>query len=339
MPTITRRVFALSAAAAAAQTAVHASPSSKMAVATTCYMTVRRFRDTLEFLEHCHGLGSAGIQAQITNHEPDYLKKVRDTAEKYGMWIEVMGGLPKSDNDELFVKTLASAKALNAICVRSACLGSRRYETFATLDQWKQFVTNSHQAIRRALPLAEKAKIPFALENHKDWTVDEFVDILKQYSSEHLGVCLDTGNNISLLDDPMEVVERLAPYAVSTHVKDMGVDEYPDGFLLSEVVMGEGYLDLPRMVKTIQQARPSTKITLEMITRDPLKVPVLTDKYWVTFGDRNGMRLARALRSVKSTKNKKPLPMLSTLNEKAQRDLEEMNVVKCLAYAREHLAL
>ena len=41
--------------------------------------------------------------------------------------------------------------------------------------------------------------------------------------SEHVGVCLDTGNNVALLEDPMEVVETLAPLAFTTHIKDMAV--------------------------------------------------------------------------------------------------------------------
>src|SRR6202007_353381 len=112
------------------------------------------------------------------------------------------------------------------------------------------------------------------------------------------GANLDLGNNISLLDDPMEVIERLVPYTFSTHFKDMGVEPYSDGFLLSEVRLGDGFLDLPKIARMIQQAHPTTKFSLEMITRDPLKVPCLTDKYWVTFPERNGRYLARTLKLV-----------------------------------------
>jgi sugar phosphate isomerase/epimerase len=310
-----------------------------MGIATTCYMTVRRFRDTLEFMDHCHSLGAGGVQTALTAQTPEYLRQVKERAAKYGMWIEVMGGLPRSDNDESFQRTAASAKEVGAICIRSACLGGRRYETFAAMEDWKKFVANSKAAIARGVAMAEKAKMPWALENHKDWTVDEFLEILKQYSSPYLGVCLDTGNNISLLDDAMDVVERLAPYAISTHIKDMGLDEYADGFLLSEVPLGDGYLDIAQIIRIIQRARPQTRMTLEMITRDPLKIPVLTDKYWATFTDRDGARLARALRTARTAKNKKPLPMLTTLAAKAQAEAEEENVKKCLTYARERLSL
>lgn len=321
-----RREF-LAASAIASLAAAADVPKSKLGVATTCYMTVRRFTDTLEFLEHCHSIGAAGIQATLTNFEPAYLDKIARRLEETGMYLELMIGLPRTDMTR-FVQTVDAAKRLNALCVRGACLSGRRYETFSTQQEWQKFISESEAAIARALPVVTKARMPLALENHKDWTVDEFVALLKKYDSEYLGVCLDTGNNISLLDDPMEVVERLAPYAISTHIKDMGVDEYPDGFLLSEVTIGTGFLDIPKIMATIQKARPKTKMTLEMITRDPLKVPALTDKYWVTFPNRSGAYLARTLRLVE--KNKKRLPQLTTMQKPAQLAEEEQNVRKCL---------
>ena len=56
------------------------------------------------------------------------------------------------------------------------------------------------------------------------------MDLIERHGSEFLGVCLDTGNNISLLDDPMDTVAKLAPFAVTTHFKDVAVKEYSEGF-------------------------------------------------------------------------------------------------------------
>jgi sugar phosphate isomerase/epimerase len=299
-----------------------------MGIATTCYMTVRRFRDSLEFLEHAQSIGAAGIQMAITSFEPAYVDKLERRLKDTGLFLEVMAPLPRVDMAQ-FVKTMETAKRLGALCVRSACLGGRRYETFNTLDDWKKFVADSKAAVARAVPVAEKVKMPFALENHKDWTVDEFVALLKSYNSESLGVCLDTGNNISLLDDPMEVVERLLPYTMSTHIKDMAVDEYADGFLLSEVAIGKGMLDISKIIGMIEKAKPKVRMTLEMITRDPLKVPVFTDKYWATFPDRNGLYLARTMRMVHAKRTK--LPTLSQLPKEEQLKVEDQNVRDCLA--------
>jgi sugar phosphate isomerase/epimerase len=200
-------------------------------------------------------------------------------------------------------------------------------------------VAQSRRSLEAAVPILDRYKIPLGLENHKDWTVDEMVALFKKYSSEYLGACLDFGNNISLLDEPMEVVEKLAPYTVSTHLKNMGVERHSDGFLLSEMVLDKGFLDLPRMITMVQQARPKTRFSLEMITRDPLHVPCLTDKYWTTFPDRNGRYLARTLMLVQKEHSSEPLPRVSQLSHDSHVHFEEQNVVSCLRYARENLKL
>jgi sugar phosphate isomerase/epimerase len=328
---MTRRSFLMTAAAGYSAAAALAAPArSKLGIATTSYMTVRRFRDTYEFLEHCNSLGAAGIQAALSSTDAAYLKKVRMRAEELGMYVEVMAPMPKADTTE-FVRYVQGAKDVGAVAIRTGCLGGRRYETFATLEDWNKFVADSKASIARAVPIVEKMKMPMGLENHKDWTLDEHLDIMKKYSSEYFGCCLDAGNNIALLDDPMEFIERLAPYTVTTHVKDMAVDQSPDGFLLSEVVMGTGILDMKRMLSTIKSARPKANLTLEMITRNPLSVPCLTDKYWATFPDRKGIYLAKTLRMVRDKKQK--LPTLDGLDKDGQLKVEEDNVKRCLAFA------
>lgn len=332
---MTRRDLLLQTTAAAAvlSRTLHAdAPRSKMGIATTSYMTVRRFRDTYEFLEHCNSLGAGGIQAQINGDLP----KIRARAEQLGMFVEAIVGMPKAGDLSAFEQAVQNAKAVGALCVRVNA-GGRRYEDFSTRADYQTFADRSLTSLKAVVPICEKHKIPFALENHKDWTLDQMVSILKTYSSEYFGTCLDFGNNISLLDDPWEVVEQLAPYAVTTHMKDMGVEPYTDGFLLSEMPLGQGFLDLPRMVALIREKRPNTKLNLEMITRDPLKVPCFTDRYWASFPARSGLFLARTIRLVHKEARNAPLPRISQLSHEEQLRVEEENVRTCMAYAREKL--
>jgi sugar phosphate isomerase/epimerase len=333
---MTRRSFLAAGAAATAHLAMAAPPRSRMGIASTCYMTVWRPKDSIEFLEHCDSLGAGGVQTFLSSLEPEYCHKFRARAEQAQMYVEVMVPLPKGDIAG-FEKYIVAAKEAGADRVRAGALSGRRYETFDTIEAWKKFVDDAHAAIERAVPVLERHKMPMALENHKDWTIGDMLGILKSYSSEYLGVCIDTGNNISLLDDPMDVVRAFAPYAVATHVKDMGVAEYPEGFLLSEMPLGDGMLDMKEVVRTIQSARPTTRITLEMITRDPLQVPCLTDKYWLTFPDRSGKYLADTLAMVR--KHQQKLPTFDGLDKAMQLRLEDDNVKHCLNYARNSLDL
>ena len=298
-------------------------------------LPIHRFTDTVALLDYCHSLGAAGIQAGLTSLDPAYVKNLRAKADEYGMYLELQAPLPKQDTT-LFEQHMAAAKELGARCVRSVCLGGRRYETFNTLADFQKFDADSRTWIARALPVAEKYRVPLAIENHKDRTADELAGLMKSYSSEYLGVCLDTGNNIALLDAPMDVVRTLAPFALTTHIKDMAVASYPDGFLLSEVPLGQGMLDMKAIVQTISAARPKSNMVLEMITRDPLKIPCLTDRYWATFPNRSATYLAHALALVRDHASK--LPMVSDLPQEAKLRREEDNVRQSLAWFREHVA-
>jgi len=329
-----RRTFLVAAAAAGA---LPAESRSRMGIAVTSYLGFARPKDNLEFLEHANALGFGGIQMPLTSREPDYIRKLRARAAQLGMYFEVIGRLPGTGGGPEFESAVAAASEAGALVIRVNCLPGRRYENFTNLADWQKAVDQAHRNIDTALRIVEKHQTPLAIENHKDWTAEEFVALMKEKASRWLGVCLDTGNNISLLDGPMAAVEALAPYALSTHIKDMAVAPYPDGFLLSEMPLGAGMLDMRRIVDTIRRARPQTRINLEMITRDPLKVPCLTDAYWATFPERDGLYLARTLRMVRDSK--RSLPEVTGLAREAQLQLEEDNVKKSLAYARQHLDL
>ena len=336
---MTRRQMLFGAAAAAAMPALGV-PRTGMGIATTSFMEARKPRDTYEFLEYCHSLGASGIQAPLSAVDSEYLNKLRGRAEALGMYIEVMAELPKTGDTEEFERTVAAAKTAGALCIRSAALSGRRYETFSELSDWQNFVARSKAAIDRAIPIVDKRQMPLAIENHKDWTVEELAALVKERSSEYLGVCLDTGNNIALLDNPMSAIEMLAPYAIATHFKDMAVQPSADGFLLSEVTLGEGIVDLSRAVAAIRNARPKTRITLEMITRNPLRVPCLTDKFWVTFPDRNGKYLADTLRMVRDAAGRlQKLPRIDGESTAGMLQLEEDNVQQCLYYGRTRLGV
>jgi len=189
-------------------------------------------------------------------------------------------------------------------------------------------------------PIVEKHRIPLAIENHKDWLIPHMLERLKHIGSEYVGVCIDTNNSFALLEDPMDVVEAYAPWAHAVHLKDMAVCEYQDGFLLADVALGEGALDLRGIVEIILKAKPGMKFSAEMSTRNPLKVPCLGEKYWATLGDVPGVNLARAMRYVRAHASaKETLPNIDNLSLDEQVKLEEQNIRKCLRYAAEHLNL
>ncbi len=298
------------------------------------------FSNAIELMDHCHKIGAGGIQVVVKEWTADFAKKVRDKREKMGLYLEGSISLPvKPEDVPAFEKEVINAKEAGAMILRTVTSPGRRYEVFHSAQEVDEFKKNALASLQLAEPVVRKNKVRLAIENHKDWRADELVMALNKIHSEWVGVTLDFGNSIALMEDPMTVIQTLAPFAFSTHVKDMGVEEYADGFLLSEVPLGRGFLDIPGIVALCRQHNPGIKFSLEMITRDPLEIPCLRGDYWLVFDGVGGSELARTLRMVKQNKYKPQLPRVAQLSEEEKLAVEEKNILECLKYSKDKLGL
>ncbi|MBE7494625.1 MAG: TIM barrel protein [Verrucomicrobiaceae bacterium] len=294
------------------------------------------FTTALDVLDHLRGLGAGSLQISVAGWSDEMAGRVRDTRESYGMRLEGSITLPKTEADvPRFERELRLGKEAGAVIYRSA-LGGRRYEQFSTREQFRSWKEAAWRSMQLAEPAARRQRVRIGVENHKDFHAPELVELLTRLSSEHIGCTIDTGNSIALLEEPLAVVEALAPFVVTTHIKDMAVQEYEHGFLLSEVPLGEGMLDLPRLLEILEKGNPRVEHHLEMITRDPLEIPCLKERYWATFPDKPGTELARTLSMVRAKKAAR-LPKVTGRSIEDALAFEEENIVKSLQHAGEAL--
>ncbi|MFN4146156.1 MAG: sugar phosphate isomerase/epimerase family protein [Runella sp.] len=297
-------------------------------------------RNALDLLNHCHQLGAGGIQVGIDHWTADFAKQVRNISENWGLYVEGSVSLPKTPNDTAaFEQNIIQAKDAGVKVVRTVCSAGRRYEAYHSLADFRAFEQNAVAVLEAIEPILRKHRVALGVENHKDWRADEMAALLKKLSSEWIGATIDFGNNWALLEDPTETVHTLAPFVKSTHLKDMAVEAYTDGFRLSEVPLGEGILDLPALVAVCRQYNPAVTFSLEMITREPLLIPCLTEAYWETFPNLPGRYLAHTLKTVNTRSNKGGLPTIAHLSPEEKLAAEDANIRLCLAYGREKLGL
>jgi sugar phosphate isomerase/epimerase len=306
-------------------------------------MAARESSTPFDIIEHCHSIGLAGVQVNPPSTDPEAIKKFRQRLEDYNMHLVCDSRLPRQESDvAAFDAQVKAYKEAGAQAFHAAMTG-RRYEDFDRLDPFKQMFEGCKKQVELAEPVLRKYRIKLGIENHKGWRSAEQAEWLKRLGSEWVGVCLDFGNNLSLCEDPMDTARALVPYSCFAHIKDMAMEAYEDGFLLSEVPLGEGILDLKQIVRMLRAVDPKMIIDLEMITRDPLKIPVFTTKYWATFDDSYsplpGRDLAKVLALVKKNPPKTPLPRTSGLSREQQTALEDEYNLKCVTYARQHLDL
>lgn len=299
-------------------------------------------RDLFEpfaFLEHCHKLGAGGMQIPLGVLNPAACDRLREAAAAHGMFIEGIVGPPFAERDlDRFCAEIETASRVGVRAVRTVIIPGRRYERFRSYEEFDSFVQRGRQALERAKPIVERQEVRLAIENHKDQRLEQRLALLAELDSPFMGACVDTGNSLALLDDPLTVVKSLAPHAFSVHLKDQAVQESPDGFLLADVALGEGFLDLRAMVDILRGAQPDIRFSLETITRDPLRVPCLDDSYWRSFPDVPASDLARTLSLIR-THAAERLPAIGTLPLAEQASVESATVARSLDFARTELQL
>jgi sugar phosphate isomerase/epimerase len=300
--------------------------------------------DVFQLLRLCEEFGASGVQVELSmlpTGDAASLSSIRASCEQKGIALEL--SLPSSavETPEAYAHAVSVARAVGADRARVALLSGRRYETFDSRAAWAAFASKWRDTLPRMRAEFDRHRLDIGIENHKDWLAAELVALIRSIGSAYVGACVDFGNNIALLENPDDTIAQLAPYAVTTHVKDMAVRETGQGFELSEVPLGEGFLPLGRYIETIRRHRPKTSLCLEMITRDPLVVPYKTDRYWAPFdeGARAAARTGPFEARVLSKAARTPLPRTSGLDAAERQRAENDHVRASLAYASGTLKL
>jgi sugar phosphate isomerase/epimerase len=298
-----------------------------------------KFTDALSFYRYARELGADGVQTPLRVQDASVAQRMRELIERTGGYYEAELRLPLAEADVAgFEIDVRLAREAGATVARSYFTVNRRYEFFKTLAGFHAFHEQATRSLRWSEPILRKHRLKLAVENHKDFTTDELIALIRGLSSEWIGVLVDTGNNLALLEEPYETVEALAPWALSVHLKDMAVQPCDNGFLLSEVPLGSGMFDLTRMVNALLNARPDVALNLEMATRDPLRIPCLTDEYYTTFaGNYREKQGAAAINRARTSSPGLSVPRISGKTIEAVLAEEETYNRESLAWMRQRL--
>ena len=110
---------------------------------------------------------------------------------------------------------------------------------------------------KKAVKVAKDYDVKLAVENHIDFTSDEILQLLELVGSEYFGLNFDTGNFLRLLDDPIKGMEKLAPYVLATHVKDLMPDKTArptDWHFFAGVPVGKGLINNQALAELLHKA-------------------------------------------------------------------------------------
>ena len=194
------------------------------------------------------------------------LPRLRERADGLGLRIlasgDFLGQARRGDEPAAGVarvdRWLEQAVALGSPVLRVAS-GFYRAELMGSpelIERERRYVT---AVLEESAPRASSAGVRLLLENHSDFTVAEYRSIVHELGAEHVGVFLDLINPIAALDNPVPVVEELAPLAAAGHVKDyvfrsIQTDDayHRRGFEVLYRYPGEGVAPLEELVTALR---------------------------------------------------------------------------------------
>ena len=320
--------------------------------------SVRAFKwKAPQLLEYAAGLKLDTIQfsdlADYESHDPAYLEKVKDQAARLNIAIDSgMGcicpsskafsknGPPARDR---LLEGLRIAKGVGATAMR-CYMGT-------TADRLGEPGIEAHMANTISLftsvrPEVLDMGVKIAIENHAgDMQAREVKTIIEESGKDFVASCLDTGNPVWSIEDPFVSLETLAPYVVTTHVRDSAVFETPRGAAWQWVALGDGSVDLVRFVEQFRKLCPKSSMQLEIITGRPPSVhPYFEADFWKAFPKMPAWEFARFVALARSghpfmgamvvedVSGPKPPVMAEALKEQQRFDLE-----RSFEYARKKL--
>jgi sugar phosphate isomerase/epimerase len=236
------------------------SYSYHLAFGTHTHFHTSRPLDLFGFMEKLAEYGLQGFQIDplhLKSTDREYLVALREAIEEQGLFVEV--GIMR-----------ASARAIEEGVAVCSQLGANVLRTFLGFDRFHAGTSVSgelavaREQLASCVQMLEQSRIRLAIENHGDVTSTELVDLVEAISSSNVGICLDVGNSLCVLEDPVEAVKRMIPFAFSTHFKDMTVVGTDSGCKIVGVALGTGVLPLDEMYSIIQEEGDLDRLILEV---------------------------------------------------------------------------
>jgi sugar phosphate isomerase/epimerase len=261
-----------------------------------------------------------GVQFSETNLPPSrapdkaLLEDLRSYAVENGLYLEWGGGehipldLATGKKKDIFAvnkKAAAEACLLGVDTVRSCSGGLMRWKKDSPPTQ--ELLRLMAGALKEQKPMLRDFSVILAIETHFEFTSFEllrFFDMCGAAPGEYLGVCLDTMNLLTMLEDPAGATDRLLPWAVTTHVKDGGLLLTEDGLVSFTAEAGTGVVDLAGIFEKLAASPRKINLSLEDHGGDTL-IPVFDPEFLAKFPDVTVAELARLLRLAAATRSLK----------------------------------
>jgi sugar phosphate isomerase/epimerase len=251
----------------------------------------------IQLMDAAAEMGLHGVEFPLRQASDDVISALADALKSRQMsvvadYMIIVDG--ELDDFRRFLKQSARLGATVARAIMSNILcGDRR-----TLPGgWDERLKAVAGRLRELLPVAQDLGLCIALENHQDATTADFLK-LNEMSGNHpaFGITLDTGNPLSVGEDPIETAKTLAPLIRHIHLKDYTIHFAPEGYRLVRCAAGDGVIDFKSILDILSTNGRVLTPGVEIAAQPTRTIPLLDPGWWTCHTQRDARELLSALK-------------------------------------------
>jgi 3-oxoisoapionate decarboxylase len=158
---------------------------------------------------------------------------------------------------------------------------------------------------------------------------------IEAIGADVIGVCLDSGNPVWMLEDPHMTLETLMPYTLTCHVRDSAVWKVPEGIAVRWVNMGDGNVDIDGWIRKFVQAKPGLPIIFENLVSGAPRVHRIYDpSFWANWSKVPAAEFSKFLAVAEKGK---PTPAVPRPDGKTAGQQKIDDLEACVRYTRQLL--
>lgn len=262
----------------------------------------------------------------------DHARKVRAYGDEKGILQEMgMGTICPSSSgyrpgkqslEDSIVQYAQVARELGSPLLR-CLLGSARDRKTET--PMAKHIENMLGVMRNVRSRVTDLGVKLAIENHSgDLQGRELAPVIEEAGKDWVGVTYDSGNPIWTIEDPLVALEHLAPYVLTSHLRDSYVWRTEDGVGARWVVFGEGNVGIANVLKLLRERCPEASVLLETITVRHNDLRVKQKDFWRGYENVPADEFMRFYALAEKGNPQPPLPVL-TKEQMVERQLVDSN--------------
>ena len=278
------------------------------------------------------------------NHEAGYLEEVKAKADDLGIaiYLGTWSICPTSRTfknkwgtaEEHLALGIRMAKALGSPALRVVLGGGEDRRTEGGIEAR---IADTVKVCKACRSQAVDAGVKIAVENHAgDMQAWELVTLIEAAGRDYVGANLDSGNACWTMEDPLENLLALAPYVLTTSLRDSMIWESENGAKVQWTAMGEGCVDLKTYFEKFAELCPNAPVNIETISGFARDVPYLKPEFWNVWPKAKASDFAKF---VALAKRGKALPSHRSANPQEEQEYQKGELERSIKYCKEVLGL